>query len=400
MVNYLQQLTTEEKLLLSLCRLHFTDDQKREIGNLMKRVTGWDKFVTLSNEHGVISLSWYNIVETGNKDFIPSEYLGKLHSGYLKSLARNTRIFDLLKEVLELAEKENIKIVLLKGLALEQTIYGNRGLRQMNDIDILVRQDSAIRLRKKLLAIGFVSIPIISPLHEKVMPAYGKHLPEMIKKGLSVEIHFRLFDQPGNSLTERLFNEAKLQALDSSDFEIYIPDTLLFFLHLVKHLDKHEKIGTSQLRLYLDLVVLLLEQRREIGSKEFLKLAETAGLNYPLIEKLYILRLFWNISFPAWIEKQFEKFDKVKISERFLHFLRHPSGNEPEKEPDSLLKPLENIPEVINKFLFIMGYLFPSLTFMQFRYKTKDRFIAIAFYPVRWFKLLKLLFSGKFFLLP
>ena len=60
-----------------------------------------------------------------------------LHTAYLKSLTNNTIIYTHLKEIVALAKKENIKIVLLKGLALEKTVYGNKGLRQLSDIDHL-----------------------------------------------------------------------------------------------------------------------------------------------------------------------------------------------------------------------------------------------------------------------
>ncbi len=187
------QLTAEEKLLISLCRLNFNEEQKSEIRDLMKEVKDWDHFVNLSNEHGIVALCWYNINETGNSNNLPERQLEILHLAYLKNLTRNTFLFNQLKEIVSLSKNEKIKIVLLKGLALEKTVYGNKGLRQMNDIDILVRQDKAASLRRILLKNGYKSAPLVSSFHENIMPAYGKHLPEMYKNGISTEIHFKLF---------------------------------------------------------------------------------------------------------------------------------------------------------------------------------------------------------------
>jgi hypothetical protein len=389
-----QILSPEEKLLISLCRLQFTEEQKGAVCEYMKQVTDWSYFVKMANEHGIIALCWNSITETGNSSFIPSDFLTKLYSGYLVSLSRNTQLFDLLENVFLLAREENTKVVLLKGLALEKLVYGNKGLRQMNDIDILVKHDSAINLRKKLLKHGFESIPIISPLHERKMPFYGKHLPEMYKKGLSVEIHFKLFDQRGNSLTEKLFDEAVLTPAIPDDSGIYIPEPQMFFLYLVKHLDKHEKAGVSQLRLYTDMVAMLSLFSREIINERLFMHAETVGTQDAVNEKLYLLNFFWNIRFPVWIEDLFREIDKTKILDRFLYFLREPK-NKPEEIPESILKPLSDINGVFNKTLFIVGCLAPSLTYMKFKYKLKSNVGAAFYYPVRWAKFVKSLFSGK-----
>ncbi len=73
MTDPLPHLTTEEKLLISLCRLDFSEDQKSEIRELMKEIKDWDHFVGLANNHGIIALMAYNIRETGLTDQFPEE---------------------------------------------------------------------------------------------------------------------------------------------------------------------------------------------------------------------------------------------------------------------------------------------------------------------------------------
>jgi hypothetical protein len=51
------------------------------------------------------------------------------------SLARNAALYNMIREVASILESEDIKMVFLKGLALEMSVYGNRGLRQMSDAD-------------------------------------------------------------------------------------------------------------------------------------------------------------------------------------------------------------------------------------------------------------------------
>jgi hypothetical protein len=389
-----QILTPEERLLLSLCRLQFTGEQKRTIGDLIGQTEDWDKFVTLANEHGLIALCWYNIDETGNSEKIPEKILERLHKGYLTSLARNTQIFELLNNVLRIAEKENIDVLLIKGLALEKTVYGNRGLRQMNDLDILVRNCDAIRLRKALLKNGFESQPMISTLHEKVLPAYGKHLPEMYKEGLSIEIHFKLFEQKGDSLTLQFFSSSELCALSPEHFiSCRTPSAANHFLYLVKHLRKHESVGTSQLRLYTDLAVLLSQQREEILRKDLFDYAMEAGLEEELSEKLFLLKDFWGINLTPVDLKVPDPVEKETVIEKFIHFLRHPKDTKLDDNPESLLKPMKELEGFYNKTLFIIGYLIPTIPFMKYRYKAQSTLKVILFYPIRWAKLLKLVIT-------
>jgi len=388
-------LTAEEKLLISLCRLTFSEKQRSGISDQIIGVRDWDHFVHIANEHGVIALCWFNITEMGFSYEIPAVNLAKLHSGYLKSLTRNTFLYKHLEEILSLAEKENIKVVLLKGVALEITIFGNKGLRQMNDIDILVRKDKALLLRNILLKNGFESMPMFSRLHEKIMPAYGKHLPEMIKKGISTEIHFRLFDQIGNSLTEEILSKA--DKLTDNETDVYYPDPQLFFLYLIKHLDKHEKEGNSQLRLYTDLVVLLSIYYDKIINRQLFDYAIQANIENALIKMLYLLRTYWDIDLPDWIVYQLDNTRDEETNKRFIHFLRNPNDGQVEEGPESLLYPIKDMPRISDKFLYIFGYVFPSLTFMKYRYRAKTTARAILFYPVRWKKLPGLIVKGKLF---
>ncbi len=385
----LKRLTAEERLLLSLCRIDFNSEQKKEVQKHAGEIRDWDSFVRMANEHGIIALSWFNLIETGCRKIVPAGYLDKMHSAYLGSLARNTLLSERCGQVLSLARQKGIKVILLKGMALEKSIYGNKGVRQMSDIDILVSREDAVPLRNILLKNGFVSVPLISPLHERIMPSYGKHLPEMCYNGTTVEIHFKLFDQKGNRLSEDMIRQAVTTGEDNN--EVYIAAPRLCFLYLVRHLDRHEAGGTSQLRLYADLAVLLSAYRNEILNLRLFEEAQSVNLAAALSAKLHILNTFWGFSLPQWTGSLPRSGSALNINNTFVQFLRNPKSNLPETEPESLLKPLKEIPGIFDRLLFITGYIFPSLTFMKFRYKTTTRKKALLYYPVRLLKLVKIM---------
>lgn len=381
-------LLPEEELLISLCR----SLQERNIPEPGGDIN-WDNFVRIANENGVLALSLHNLLQSGHLSRIPVRTLETMQTGYYKSMARNAFLYDNLGEIAALAATGNIVIVLLKGIALDKAAYGNKGLRQMNDIDILVRREDAIPLRKLLFANGFRSMPIISPLHERILPSYGKHLPEMDKGGIVAEIHFRLFDRNDPMLTGRFI--ASSAAMPGESYRILFPDPLMHFLYLVKHLDLHERNGNSQLRLYADLAILISAYPDSILIPELFELADQAGISRALSEKLYILEIFWKIEIPPDPGSGIADIDHEKVVSRFLGFLRDPSEGVPGDGPESLLSPLKDLRGIKHKLMFLAGYLFPSVEFMKYRYRSGSSAGAIFYYPVRWFKMIRLLLGGR-----
>ena len=159
-------LSTSEKLLLCLCRTGLSTAEKEEVNGMAGKIIDWDLFVRQANKHGVVALAHENLTDAGCNGLIPPEPLKILQQGYMSSLARNTVLSERLGRIISLARREGFRIVLLKGMALEKTIYGDKGLRQMNDIDLLTDRKEAVPLRNLLLKEGYWSIPFI-PLSMK-----------------------------------------------------------------------------------------------------------------------------------------------------------------------------------------------------------------------------------------
>jgi hypothetical protein len=255
MTDPITQLTAEEKLLISLCRLEFTGEQKKEIGMLMKEIKDWDHFVRLVNDHGIIALAAYNIREAGLADIVPKEAMKVLDNGRTQSMIRNTWLVHKWKEVNIILSEAGIKHVLLKGMALEHTVYGSRGLRQMNDADILVKKGDVMKAWLLLQEHGFESDMIKSPFHEKIIAEMGKHMPTLRKNDYPIEIHYRLFydHEKNEKLNDAVDNAV---AIDLEGTRAYILNDDLHLDYLKEHLHYHLASGDSQLRLFLDVELI------------------------------------------------------------------------------------------------------------------------------------------------
>lgn len=383
------RISAEEQLLLELCRLEFSDEQINRIKSLLAVITDWPYFSNLANEHGVAALVWYNLEKYQPNSEIPEAVAYFLKCTLMKSLGQNTFNTESIGEVLRLLNAENIKIVILKGLALENSVYGNQGLRQMSDVDILINRDECIKARKILIRNGYVSLPVKSFFHKQILAYYGKHLPSLIKNGTSVEIHHELFGGRKNLMTKMLYDSSYM--VEIKEEKAWFPQPQIFFLYLVKHLWLHEMNNESQLRLYTDLIVLIEKYYYEILNYNLLKCASDAGMSEILAWHLEPLRDIWDVSFPVWLNDFIDKWHNEDFLDRFFFFLRSPKNNPPGDKAGFYRHILDDIPGFHRKLLYILGDLFPTMSFMKNRYKCKSSWKVLLYYPHRLGKVLWLL---------
>lgn len=371
----------EERLLIDLCRLEFSERHVKEISLLVAVIKDWEYFRMLANAHGVAALVWSNLEKHKLSAGIPDNVSAILRGSLLKSLSRNTFNTESLADALRLLNAEKIKTVLLKGMALENSVYGNAGLRQMSDVDILIMKEECIRARDILMQNGYESLPVKSIFHKAILAYTGKHLPSLLKNGTSIEIHHELFGGNNNALT-RLFYETSFEVTIKEE-KAWIAQPQILFLYLVKHLYLHEMNNESQLRLYTDLVVLLEKHYEEIINPDLLNLATESGMQEILANHLEPLRLFWEISFPGWMNEFITKNLKPDSLNKFLFFLKSPKDNPSLDKPGFYRHVITDIPGFHRKLLFVLGDIFPSVSFMKNRYKCTSTMRVLMYYPHR-----------------
>ena len=386
---YSLKLRSEERLLIELCRLRFSDELKEKIRLLISNITDWEYFKYLAHMHGVSALTCRNLEKLELIDKIPATGSVFLKKALMMSLSRNTFNAKSLTEVLALLNGAGVRTVLLKGFVLEFTVYGNSGIRQMSDIDILVDRPHCMLVRHLLIKAGYESLPLKSVVHKLILADIGKHMPSLIKNGTSIDIHHDLFGKDRKALTSQFINTS--YEVDLNGEKTWFPEPKLFFLYLVKHLNVHEESNESQLRLYTDLVVMIEKYGDQVINQALTDLAVKAGLKEILLRYLGILREIWEVTFPEWLNILIDNCIEKKILEKFRFFLLSPKNNPQADRPVIYRKIIEEIPGFHRRFLFILGDVFPTITFMKSRYKCRYSIGALLYYPHRLGKLIWLM---------
>jgi hypothetical protein len=352
---------------------------------LAESITDWNYFSDMANRHGVGALVYHNLEKLGFHKNVPEESLQLLRNTLMMSINRNAHKSEMLAETLTLLNHENIKTVLLKGSALELMTYGNAGLRQMTDVDVLLSYEDCLQARKILIDNDFSSLPLKSLFHKPIIAYTGKHLPTLTRNGFAIELHHELFGTGKNVLTKMLYNNSKIAKINGET--AFLPEPQVFFLYLVKHLYLHEMNNESQLRLYTDLAVMIEKFRDEIINFDLLEFANRAGMQEILAWRLEPLRDLWGISFPEWVNEFINKWYNPASINKFVFFLKNPKGNLPENRSLMYRNTIKDIPGIHRKFLFVLGDLFPTIRFMKKRYNCTNSSKALLYYPLRWGKL-------------
>ena len=318
------------ELLLLLCRYPYDPSNRDTLSKLLREVDDWHSMVNLINAHGIIALAAYNIKEARLENEIPLDAMAFLENGYMQSVVRNSWLTERWKEVNQILNDAGIKHILLKGMALEHTIYGSKGLRQMNDNDILIKPGESRKAWYLLEQNGFTMKPLKSPLFKKIMFDFGHHLPALYKNGYAIEIHEKLFEDGGAD--DKSYPDPFKDAV-----EIFIGETKAFMLsehihvkYLTKHFEHHKMAGDCQLRLFNDLIMLNQE---------------------------------CNLKFP-------DSFISDPIQENKLEFRK------------ALYKTTVSSVSSKYRLRFILGDIFPSFKWMKDRYKC-NFFNALLRYPFR-----------------
>lgn len=377
------RLSRAVRLLLLLSRIDFPAGKKQLILEEFKSFTAWKLFAALAVRHGVAALVWQNICDLGLAGSVPETERTMLEGLRFKAIARVSWISEAAAGVSALLESEGIKVVMLKGLALEHTVYGSRGLRQMSDADLLVAPSDALRARDILIAAGFGSMPLKSPLYRHIILDLGNHLPELHRGGISVDLHFRLFGPEGEEMVVKAIEQSATVTAGGATLRVLPPVTS--FLALVSHIYKHEIKGEFQLRLWTDIYLMLEKYRDEILTPGLPSAAEEAGIPAETRIVLTVMARVWGVAVPD--EMKAHSQDEEERAGMFMNHLTHPGAVEPIGQKEMFRRNLKSLSGARKKIIFILGDVFPSVRFMKKRYGCRSNLAAMFYYPHRMGKL-------------
>lgn len=232
----------EDKLLLLCCQTEIDDKDKSEIIAIQKNNIDWDCFLEKARGEGISPLVFLRLPKIIiNRDDIPRYVRKKLKEDYYLNAARNALVFEELRKAIETFRKAGLQVIVLKGAALAETVYGNPALRPMSDVDLLVKKEDLHQVDELLKKLDY------SPADRSVddVDFTSTYLTTLdyrnpAKNSPSFHIHWHFVNS--TIPNESYINHIKMEDIWRDSVKTNIADIETWVMsphHLIIHLSEH-----------------------------------------------------------------------------------------------------------------------------------------------------------------
>jgi len=244
------------------------------IDTLIPAIEDWNKLALLLIDRGTAPLLYRKLPHLKNTELIPAQAQELLRKAYYKTISKNARIYEEFKALAQILQAHRIPFITLKGICVSEWLYGDTGLRQMSDIDILIQEKDGVRCLDALHAAGYVSQHEFT-VDEFVDSKSQNHYNPLFRNDVMVEIHIRL--QNTREIYQQNLKEVWRDAVPvetwraasvQGTLRLELSDMLI---HACLHLDKHFVTSHVQFTSFNDIVNLIREvesQKSKVESQE------------------------------------------------------------------------------------------------------------------------------------
>ncbi len=340
----------------------------------------WDDFLQAARSGGVAPLVYEAVRGQG---LLPASVEEGLRLDYYGVARINVLRFHRLEEVLRRLADAGIDVILLKGAALAEAIYGNLALRPMGDFDLLVHEEDVEGALRVLAGLGYAR-------------PYGEFRPGFIRafrnqimmskagdtETRPIEIHWRLLAPLHYQRaipSGWLWQTAGAARLGNVPVRILSPEAQV--LHLCGHLLQHGGCEKANARQLYDLAEAIVLYRERIDWDQVLARAQAYDLVLPLREALSRAHELWSLPVPPEVWERLQRLQPSRGEQRAFALLAGQGLVAPR-----LWNGLTSIPGWGLRLRYVWGNLFPSAEYMLAQYRIRSRLLLPLYYPYRWLR--------------
>jgi hypothetical protein len=262
--------TPEQELLLCCTRTEADAESQERVRELLSGEIDWAQSIKQARRHGVMPLL-YRCLNARWRNAVPHSVIEKLRKDFDFNAKRNLMLIGELFGILDLFSALDIPVIVLKGPAMAQALYGDLSLRQFADIDILIPKKQVQRAKEVLLSRGYQQQFTLNTAQENSFLSSGNEYLFQREEGIFLlEIHWDVVSRyfPVPLVADHLWERAHSISLCGRDILVLSPEDM-FLAHCI-HGTTHtwERLGwigdmAEMLRKYDDLDWKRLFQRAQ-----------------------------------------------------------------------------------------------------------------------------------------
>ncbi len=319
----------------------------------------------------------YNI--TRSQNLVPADLEKDLADSYYFTVARNSLLFDDLEQVLSALVDRNIRVILLKGAALAETMYGSVAVRPMEDLDLLVHRDTLP------MAVAVLSEFCVDPSGRGHAAEFTEYMHQAVfvktgKTRTAIDLHWNLLDSPfypHTLLTDWVWKTAVPVRVGRAPALVLGPEALL--LHLCGHMMIDE--GRKDLLWHFDIGYTIAQYRNTINWERLIAQAKSFCLAMAVQRAILKIKDEWPGLIPQQVQDDIEHLTASPSELAFYEW-----ANSKDRAAVRLLKTnMASLPNWRMRLRYILRSLFPPISYMQYRYGIQKPLLVLFAFPYRWF---------------
>ncbi|MFB2771558.1 nucleotidyltransferase family protein [Pelatocladus sp. BLCC-F211] len=299
----------EMQLLLCCASTQIDAAKTEQIKSLIQQANlDWQKITSSAWKHGLMPLLYTNLNAIAS-DTVPKDVLNQLRNLFYTNAQRSLMLTGELVQLLRLLQENGISAVPYKGPVLANLLYGNIGLRQFCDLDILVQQQDVLKFKTLLMSRGYRPKVQLTEAEEiNYLKDKSKHTYNLINdsKGIMVEIHWRITPRYTSAIEVKYVWE-NLHSSSLGGMKIYTFSAEDWLLLLSNHASRHrwEKLS------WLADIAELLRQNTEINWERVIQKANDFDCRRMLFLGLFLTRQLIGINLPTEVINKINNDQKV-----------------------------------------------------------------------------------------
>jgi hypothetical protein len=308
----------------------------------------------------------------------PQEIAQSWERAYYQTAQRNMLRKRDLAAILQSFAAAGIPVLLFKGLALAETLYGNLGLRRASDLDLAVRPESLPTCRQILLDLGYAPVDIeLAPgtnLAFRNEEVYAD--PEHMRT--PVELHWHLLDVPyylhrvpmawfwGHARPHRIAGQTP-----------HILDSEANLIYLSTHLALHHRF--QGLRWFVDLARLTHQHQQTLDWEAIAHAAQAFELLLVVRETVERLAARWPALPLDRAQQRLHALEPTSAERRLYRLLTA----EPRTPLLDFCGDLASLPNLRARVRFALVNVFPQRAYMARRYGVQRHWQLSLWYAYR-----------------
>ena len=332
----------------------------------------WDKLQQTLDAEGLIPLV-YQVIR--NQNIIPTSIESKWQKVYYHNACRNTLLFKELATVLHTLKTAGVEVIVLKGAALAEMIYGNIAARPMSDLDLLIHPENLSLTRQVLAKLGYTATGVDM---QTGFTEEFRNEGTFYKQGIVdiyIDLHWRLISPVYYQRrfgTDWFWETCLPVKINQSPALILGCEAEVLYLcaHLMLHHD-----GKSLLWLH-DIAAVINFYGEKIDWELVISKAKEYNLVLSLQKILWRVANDWNVSIPV------EVLNKLRVlkpsrNEVLTYIWQH------QIMALRLFADVAGAKDWRLRLRIVWDTLFPSREYMQHRYKIRHPLLLPFYYSYR-----------------